>query len=94
MDLDAMLPAIEYVFSLDKVTDRFTVEEMHQLRKAAEFSSYSYTAQENLKNSQWRIASKGYWKALKLYPGRLREWILLCCAMSHCLPQFIRGRLK
>ncbi len=93
-DLRAMWPAIECVFALPEVLERFPVDVRVRLRRRAEATALAFAGRELLKDRRWQAARQAFWGTLVRQPTRIGEWILLSCALINILPNQIRRRIK
>jgi glycosyltransferase involved in cell wall biosynthesis len=93
-DSNQMGSAIKHAYELPEVRKQYSTDYLGQLKKQAIANSLCYSAQEMLKQKQWRGARTLYWKSLKLRPLHLRTLILFSCSLIKLIPQFIRKKLK
>lgn len=93
-DPKAMWPAIQSVFALPAVQERFPDSIRAKLRRRSEASALAYIGREFLKDRQWREARHAFFGALKRRPTKTGEWILLGCALVGILPKLIQRRIK
>jgi hypothetical protein len=89
-----MLPAINHAFDIQAVIKNYSAGYLAKLKKQTLANSLCYSAQELLKQQQWKAAKTLYANSLKLRPLHLRTLILYFCSSIEFIPQFIRIKLK
>jgi glycosyltransferase involved in cell wall biosynthesis len=94
VDVNEMTPAINHIYQLPSVTNTHPASFLHSAKKQATANALCYSAQEMLKQRQWRGARTLYFRAIKRRPFHLRTLILFCCASLRFVPRFIGNKLK
>ena len=93
LDPKAALESVTVVFENPRIRKRLGAR-YAAARRFSEASVFSFAANQPLRDKHWRTARQNLWQSLRRTPWRLREWILLGCALLRYLPPQIARHLK
>lgn len=88
------LLAIDRVYNNPLVLSKLPSEQIPVLRKYSEAKLYHIAANQRLLTHDWNLSRRYLVQCLRRQPTRIREWILLFCALLHWLPECIAIRLR
>lgn len=88
------LRCIDAVFSLPGIQQKFSEQELAQLRRKREAAAFAATASKALLKRQWQPARHDLLESLRRHPCRPREIVLLSFAVMRWLPFALECRLR
>jgi hypothetical protein len=92
--LEDGLRAVAAIHDDPRLTGALDARGARRARAAAEAGIYSLVAGDALRAGAWAGARNLLWSSVRRDPRRLREWLLLGCAVAGWLPAGVRRRLK
>ena len=91
-----ILQPLDAAFTNPEITGHIGIQELKRSRCMIEAAAFSATACTALRARNWKTAASYLFKSLKRnpVPVRIREVILLCCALLRWLPHPVKRRLR
>lgn len=89
-NIDELRPALDAVFSLPEIVERFTPDELRRLRRQAEASAYAWKGQELLRGGDLARSRVYLRAALRSEPFSVVDLMTLVLAMLPRTPEAVR----
>ncbi len=91
---DEMFRVVDAVFSNPQLRKRLSARQIASTKQKQEAAVLSYAGTEHLKAREFPEARRAFLGAIGQAPLRMREWVLLGCAIAGYVPASIAKRLK